>query len=131
MFVRIELMTKKSKEVSQDVGGALNRWDVGNVLEMEKFTIKKTDGKVVEMKEVDEYKDNVKTGGKVTIYLFQLEYEGNVKEAKFGKQSMQACIKAWGTNAINWAGKHCAPTFAAVGNNQYIIWKPLGKIAGA
>lgn len=121
-------MANKKPQVSQDVGDALNRWEVDNVLEMEEFTIKEHNGLVVEKREVDEYKDNVKTGNKIQIYLFQLEYDGSTKEAKFGKQSMQACIKAFGKNAALWKGKKVVPVFAKVGNNSYIIWKPRGAL---
>lgn len=121
-------MTKKQSTASEDVSGALNRWEVSNVLEMELFKITRKDGKVCTQKQVDEYRDNVKTGNKVTIYLFNLEYDNQIKEAKFGKQSMEACIKAWGVNAVNWANKNVVATFSKVGNNQYIIWKPSGKL---
>ena len=121
-------MSKKTSQPSQDVGDALNRWEVDNVLEMEEFTIKEKNGVVVEKREVDEYKDNVKTGNKIQIYLFNLEYDNQTKEAKFGKQSMQACIKAYGVNAALWKGKKVVPVFSKVGNNSYIIWKPRGSL---
>lgn len=121
-------MTSKDKSENQDVSDALNRWEIDNVTEMSVFTIKEKDGRVVEKREVDEYKDNVKTGAKIIIYLFQLENQNAIKEAKFGKQSMAACIKAWGSDASKWRGKKVVSVFAKVGNNPYIIWKPQGAL---
>lgn len=121
-------MTKSTQTDDQNVSDALKRWDTSNVLEMEEAIIKEVNGKVVEKREVDEYKDGKATGNKVTIYLFNLEIGKQTKEAKFGAQSMSSCIQRFGADASKWRQKKVVAIHAKVGNNPYIIWKPAGKL---
>lgn len=121
-------MTDTTTFYDEDVGDAVNRWTPDNASEGIEFKLVKRDGQMYKGFIVEEVKSGKKTGDMIKVRYFFLQIGKEVKECKFGPQSMEKWIAKHGKEVIKWANKVGVITHGKVNERKYIIAIPKGTL---